>query len=440
MASSEAIEEACLSPRTSIESTHSHENIDKTLIQEHNDQPDPDDRTIVPDGSVSQVQLHSSSQPNMNDTAQSCPEMSTRTDTRPSNAVETGSNASRKWPPAPTVHDEPESSPLRASDASMEKQTHVEVGGYRAPDSTRFPSETNSLFPDIFTESHSHCDTHPFEKDQDSISLEHPQSTSLPIHPGPTHPSAPVAVMVDTSIETNCGISNIPDQAFTGVDNQCSPHQSTQPPEPIAQPTVEAASDTQETSSLLTGQSVPGNPPLYSPSPELVGKPCKEPEVNVTEHRERSVTARNDTKQALSPSEPFGKSAVATTANVKFSFVLVLSRSPRWQATEWVPNGKFLKKRLPELKRELPVGFGDRAPGLMFRLISSDLRIEEPIPHGEDGTFDIMRKYFAAQIGRAVREQVTGEPMSFRIEIEGLRDDYLQADDETKESDDENLC
>ena len=138
--------------------------------------------------------------------------------------------------------------------------------------------------------------------------------------------------------------------------------------------------------------------------------------------------------EPLTPITPTSSKGKARAPSVDISYILVLSRYPRWKGQVWSPKGRFSQKRLPQLMEELPPGFAATAPGLMFRLRGpGNFRTEEPIPHGEDDTFDFMQENFSVYVRRALRTS-GGDRLSFRIEIEPLADDYLSAPGEYDEA------
>lgn len=126
-------------------------------------------------------------------------------------------------------------------------------------------------------------------------------------------------------------------------------------------------------------------------------------------------------------------------AKANISFIVIHSRA-RWRARKWFPKGKFLRKTLDELMEELPVGFASNAPGLMFRVIGSGLVTEQPIAHGDSFRFDMMTNNFGVQMDEAIRKH-EGDSLSFEIEIESLRHDYIdEADDTLLKPDVRDLC
>lgn len=75
-------------------------------------------------------------------------------------------------------------------------------------------------------------------------------------------------------------------------------------------------------------------------------------------------------------------------------FLVIHSKCPFWKAQSWVPRGKFMRTSLPELIQELPPAFVDalnQGAGLKFIMRGINTRVEEPIVHGDDYSFEAMK-------------------------------------------------
>lgn len=159
------------------------------------------------------------------------------------------------------------------------------------------------------------------------------------------------------------------------------------------------------------------------------------PSSPVVKKRAPSCEYHDKSECPLFPEQPMHKAAATTTAGapkMQCTFIIILSRRP-WKQREWKPQGKFLKKTLPQLKKELPPGFAEDAEGLMFRLGGPGVSTEQPVFHGEDMQFDSMRRYFGMQIKKSMDKHTEGETLSFRIEIEALQHDFIAEDNDEEE-------
>lgn len=115
-------------------------------------------------------------------------------------------------------------------------------------------------------------------------------------------------------------------------------------------------------------------------------------------------------------------------------FIIIHSRSPYWRAESWSPRGKFMRTSLPELILELPPTFVDalsKGSGLKFTMTGIDSSVEQPIVHGRDHTFEVMkarrlkdayeRHKSITDTGNFGQEQVP----PFTIEIEVLENHFI---------------
>lgn len=387
MASEEDLDEACMSPRSSIAPS------DNGAAGQSTEAPEPGTATV-------DSMIRDSAHPKSN-TQPPEPGLLEQDDTRRASFPGSAGHGSEIWPPTPSQFEF--SSYSSTAIAPEVRETLAELASWRPAGIPTDASGTDTAFTH---------NPHPPEAEEDA-SLE-----SDRIQMDPTTQRAPVAMMEPTSQAIDRSLPEAP----TGVStSNAAANEPELPSSPLeASPQKTSTSEPELAGSTDQAYEGPSNSRTSGPG-ESTRNSAKHVDTNIS----KDVPAKE----------------VKETVNLKVSFCVVHSRSPRWRAEEWFPKGKFLKKTLPVLKEELPAGFASNAPGLMFRLIGPNLRREEPVPHDEASTFSSMTAEFGSQIRKAMRAQDDGKFVSLRIEIEALSENYLvEGKDREDDADDEDLC
>jgi hypothetical protein len=119
--------------------------------------------------------------------------------------------------------------------------------------------------------------------------------------------------------------------------------------------------------------------------------------------------------------------------NIEFVYRVILSRTPVYLCKGWQPNGKFQEKSLRELLTELPLE--GTIKGLTFVLEGPGMRIEEQIEAEDENHFESMKRHFNKRIRACLANWSPSKgPLMVEIEIEPLRDESDQGNDEADDA------
>ena len=128
------------------------------------------------------------------------------------------------------------------------------------------------------------------------------------------------------------------------------------------------------------------------------------------------------------------KQEARSKVNIEFVYRVILSRTPVYLCKGWHPKGKFQEKSLRELLTELPLE--GTVKGLAFTLEGPGLHIEEQIDGEDENRFEIMKKHFNKQIRACLASCAQSKtPLLIEIEIEPLRGESVQGNDEIDDAD-----
>ena len=175
-----------------------------------------------------------------------------------------------------------------------------------------------------------------------------------------------------------------------------------------------------------------------------------QPDCTATNQAEESTTAFRSEANNKAAFQALQKST-GRPARPAVEFVIIHSRCPYWKAESWSPRGKFMRTRLPELIQELPPAFVDalnKGAGLKFIMRGLDSRVEEPIVHGDDHSFEAMKAQTLKEAYKRHQSMTdTGnfgitEVPPFKIQMEVLGNQFIAGPgtlDESENLDDE-IC
>lgn len=120
--------------------------------------------------------------------------------------------------------------------------------------------------------------------------------------------------------------------------------------------------------------------------------------------------------------------------SVEFVYRVILSRTPVYLCKGWYPKGKFQDKTLRELLTELPLE--GTINGLTFTLEGPGFHIEQQIDGEDENRFEIMKRHFNKQIRACVVNCAQSKtPLLIEMEIEPLRGESVQGNDEIDDAD-----
>jgi len=140
-------------------------------------------------------------------------------------------------------------------------------------------------------------------------------------------------------------------------------------------------------------------------------------------------------KATQNPIDNNGQATAGTKrkVNIEIMFRVIVSRSPKYLCKGWQPRGTFQNKSLQELWAELPIQ--GTFKGLAFALEGPDMRYEEEINRDDDTRFEIMKKQFLRSIRACLEKAHDKTLLVFEIEIEPIREESEQVNDESDEAD-----
>ncbi|KEY65637.1 hypothetical protein S7711_07886 [Stachybotrys chartarum IBT 7711] len=135
------------------------------------------------------------------------------------------------------------------------------------------------------------------------------------------------------------------------------------------------------------------------------------------------VDATNTHFQITSP-PPQAKVA---KPKINFTYYIVLSRVPVYDALHWTPSKRFTEMSLADFEHEIPHGLPADAKGWLFTLSGPGVKIRAKVHRGNDEEYIIMKSIFDQELREAIPQNKDKAHLVFRFQFECFREELIQA-------------